>query len=86
MVEGYPTSLKALTLQKPAEPRKPVYNDVRIVEKSIPVLKRGEVLVRINAAGFNHREVCSGCIAKGDECDFTLALDPQRPVSRDCLQ
>ncbi len=48
MVEGYPTSLKALTLQKPAEPRKPVYNDVRIVEKSIPVLKRGEVLVRIN--------------------------------------
>ncbi|KAI9446190.1 hypothetical protein H4582DRAFT_1904173 [Lactarius indigo] len=57
MVERYPTLLKALTLQKPAEPRKPVYNDVCIVEKSVPVLKRGEVLVLINAAGFNHREL-----------------------------
>ncbi|KAH9079685.1 hypothetical protein EDB83DRAFT_2504048 [Lactarius deliciosus] len=57
MVERYPTLLKALTLQKPAEPRKPVYNDVCIVEKPVPVLKRGEVLVRINAAGFNHREL-----------------------------
>ncbi|KAI9459452.1 chaperonin 10-like protein [Lactarius psammicola] len=57
MAEGHPTSLKALTLQRPAEPRNPVYNDVHIVEKSVPVLKRGQVLVRINAAGFNHREL-----------------------------
>jgi hypothetical protein len=62
MVERYPTSLKALILQKPSGPRKTVYNDVHIVQKSVPVLKRGEVLVRITAAGFNHREVCSGCI------------------------
>lgn len=69
MVEKY---LKALTLQKPSGPRKPVYNDVHIVEKSIPVLKRGQVLVRITAAGFNHREVCLGSMATGGGCDFTL--------------
>ena len=59
MVEGYPTLLKALVLQPPSELRKPTINDVRIVERPVPALKRGEILVRINAAGFNHREVCS---------------------------
>jgi D-arabinose 1-dehydrogenase-like Zn-dependent alcohol dehydrogenase len=62
MAERYPTSLRALVLQKTSEPRKPVYHNVRIVEKSVPALKPGEVLVRINAAGFNHREVGSGCV------------------------
>jgi NADPH:quinone reductase-like Zn-dependent oxidoreductase len=59
MVQGYPTSLKALILQKQADTRKPVHNDVHIVERPVPVLSAGEVLVRINAAGFNHREVGS---------------------------
>ena len=62
MVEGYPTSLKALILPKPSEPRRHAYNHVCIAEKSVPVLKPGEVLVRINAAGFNHREVRSGLV------------------------
>ena len=62
MAVRYPTSLKALVLQKPSEHRKPVYHNVRIVEKSIPGLKPGELLVRINAAGFNHREVGMGCV------------------------
>jgi len=82
---GYPTSFRALLLQKPEEPRNPPYNDVRIIEKPIPVLKRGQVLVRINAAGFNHREVCSRSTARGNVCEFALALDSQRPVSWNCF-
>jgi NADPH:quinone reductase-like Zn-dependent oxidoreductase len=54
-----PSSLKALILlNQPEAPSKPAYYDVRVVERPVPALKRGEVLVKINAAGFNHREVC----------------------------
>ena len=79
-------------MQKPSDPRKPVYHNVRIVEKSLPVLKPGEALVRINAAGFNHREVCAGCADYMDtnvmECDFyfVLALDSQRSISGNCIR
>lgn len=62
MAERYPTSLRALVLQKTSEHRKPVYHNVRIVEKLVPGLKPGELLVRINAAGFNHREVGLDCV------------------------
>ncbi|KAH9980946.1 NAD-P-binding protein [Lactifluus volemus] len=57
MLNGYPTSFKALTLQTQTDTHNPVYHDVRIVERSIPTLRCGEVLVRISAAGFNHREL-----------------------------
>ena len=64
MVNGYPTSFKALILQPQTDSRKPVYHDVRIIERSIPTLRYGEVLVRITAAGFNHREVGLGSGSK----------------------
>jgi NADPH:quinone reductase-like Zn-dependent oxidoreductase len=55
----FPSSSKALVLQNQLEQQnKSRYNDVRIVERPIPALKPGEILVKINAAGFNHREVC----------------------------
>ncbi len=61
----FPSSFKALVLQNQREQQnKSLYNDARIVEKPIPALKPGEILVKINAAGFNHREVCSGIIRK----------------------
>ena len=56
----FPSSFKALVLQNKREQQnKSLYHDVRIVEGSIPALKPGEILVKINAAGFNYREVCS---------------------------
>lgn len=56
-----PSSFKALILQtQPEAPSKPTYNDVHVVERPLPALKHGEVLVKINAAGFNRREVCPG--------------------------
>jgi hypothetical protein len=53
----FPSSFKALVLQNQREQGNSVYHDVRIVERPIPALKHGEILVKINAAGFNHREV-----------------------------
>ncbi|KAI0293558.1 hypothetical protein BC826DRAFT_1141641 [Russula brevipes] len=51
-------SLKALILQNKLEPvRQSAYHDVCIVERPIPALKPGEVLVKINAAGFNHKDL-----------------------------
>jgi NADPH:quinone reductase-like Zn-dependent oxidoreductase len=56
----FPSSFQALVLQNQREQQnKSLYHDVRLVERPILALKPGEILVKINAAGFNHREVCS---------------------------
>jgi hypothetical protein len=71
----FPSSFEALVLQNQREQQnKSLYHDVRIVERPIPALKPGEILVKINAAGFNHREVCSGITQKmGGRCgDLSL--------------
>ncbi len=66
----FPSSFKALILQNAHEKQnKSLYHDVGIVERPIPALKPGEILVKINAAGFNHREVCSGITLRmGGRC------------------
>ncbi|KAF8491049.1 hypothetical protein F5888DRAFT_1807678 [Russula emetica] len=54
----FPSSFETLVLQNQRKQQnKSLYNDVRIVERPIPALKPGELLVKINAAGFNHREL-----------------------------
>jgi hypothetical protein len=55
-----PSSFKALVLQKLLEQGESVYHDVRIVKRPIPAPKHGEILVKINGAGFNHGELCLG--------------------------
>ena len=75
VTQQFPTSFEALVLQdQPKQQNKSLYNDVRIVERPIPALKPGEILVKINAAGFNHREVRSGINRKmGGRCgDLSL--------------
>jgi NADPH:quinone reductase-like Zn-dependent oxidoreductase len=42
---------------------------VCIVERPIPALKPGEVLVKINAAGFNHKDVRCPRITHESEWD-----------------
>lgn len=34
--------------------------DARLIERAIPELKESEVLVRMEAVAFNHRDVCLG--------------------------
>jgi NADPH:quinone reductase-like Zn-dependent oxidoreductase len=52
-----PKSTKAIVLKQSPSTSKPVYNDAVLEEKPIPPLKEGEILIRIGAAGFNHRDV-----------------------------
>lgn len=54
----YPKETKAIVLEKAAEGGPFVYDAV-LKTLPVPELKEGEVLVRMAAAGFNHREVCS---------------------------
>jgi hypothetical protein len=51
----FPSSFEVLVSQNPRDQQnKHLYHDVRIVERPIPALKPSEILVKINAAGFNH--------------------------------
>lgn len=52
-----PKYTKALTLRQSSVERKPTYHDVVLESRSLPPLKTGELLVRINAAAFNHKDV-----------------------------
>ncbi|KAL1707146.1 hypothetical protein EV121DRAFT_278204 [Schizophyllum commune] len=52
-----PRTTRSVIIQKQASAKKPVYHDAVIVEREIPALQRGEVLVRMLAAAYNHREV-----------------------------
>lgn len=51
-----PTETKALVLAKSKDG--PLYYDAVLRTLPIPALQKGQVLVRMGAAGFNHREVC----------------------------
>jgi NADPH:quinone reductase-like Zn-dependent oxidoreductase len=54
-----PQTTKALILQRSNVQQKPAYDEVVLVEKPIPSLKEGEVLVRMAAVALNHRDVSS---------------------------
>lgn len=53
--------MKALIVRQSQSPpdRKPVYHDASLEDKPVPQLQPGQVLVKINAVAFNHRDVCS---------------------------
>lgn len=52
-----PRFTKALVLRKSAAVQKPVYNDAKVESREIPSLRPSEVLVKVGAAAFNHREL-----------------------------
>jgi hypothetical protein len=55
MPQSYPTNTRALCLAK-AE-NGPFFYDTVIKTLPVPALKSGEVLVRMGAASFNHKDV-----------------------------
>ncbi|KAJ6539836.1 NAD(P)-binding protein [Mycena vulgaris] len=57
MAPSLPRTTKALVLQKSPAARKPLYHDAIVQEQPIPALKPGEVLVKMGAVAFNHREL-----------------------------
>ncbi|KAJ7926262.1 hypothetical protein B0H13DRAFT_1973244 [Mycena leptocephala] len=52
-----PRTTKALVLQKSPAGRKPLFHDAVVQEQSIPALKPGEILVKMGAVAFNHRDL-----------------------------
>ena len=51
-----PTYIKALTIQKATVPNKPTYDAV-LTNQPISPPKPGEVVVKLGAVGFNHKDV-----------------------------
>ena len=67
------STFKAFVLQNQREQHnESLHNHVRIVERPSPTLKPGEIHVKINVAGFNHREVCSAFAQKWEGAAVTF--------------
>lgn len=81
-----PTSTKVITVRESPKDRKPRYHDAALEHRAVPSLQKGQVLVKIGAAAFNHRDVRTGVLA-GVVClmcvcePVGLGLDPQGHVS-----
>ena len=82
-----PTKTRALIIREAEKSGRRALYDAVVVEKDIPSLKQGELLVKIGAAGFNHREVSMGrsLITTSNSCIewYTIALDSDGSLSRD---
>ncbi|KAJ7147790.1 hypothetical protein C8R43DRAFT_889419 [Mycena crocata] len=57
MAPKIPRTTKALILQKSPPARKPLFHDAVVQEQLIPALKSGELLVKMGAVAFNHRDL-----------------------------
>ncbi|KAJ7205492.1 hypothetical protein GGX14DRAFT_522625 [Mycena pura] len=57
MSSKLPRASRALVLHKSPADRSPPYHDIAVKEQLIPALQAGQVLVKIAAAAFNHREL-----------------------------
>ncbi|KAJ6537728.1 hypothetical protein B0H19DRAFT_1180732 [Mycena capillaripes] len=52
-----PRTTKALVVRKSPVGRKPLFHDAVVQEQSIPTLKPGEIIVKMDAVAFNHRDL-----------------------------
>ena len=52
-----PKYTKALILQESTVPREPTYHDAVLTKRPISPPKPGEVVVKLGAVGFNHKDV-----------------------------
>ena len=76
-----PKRSKAIVVRK-ADQSGPYKFDTVLEDRDVPPLKDGQVLIKIEAAGFNHREV--GYFRSFARLLLTcLGLDPERSVPRD---
>ncbi|KAJ6462464.1 hypothetical protein C8R45DRAFT_1064429 [Mycena sanguinolenta] len=57
MSSKLPHTTKALVLRKSPPGRTPLFHDAVVQEQAIPALKPGEVLVKMGAVAFNHRDL-----------------------------
>jgi hypothetical protein len=53
-----PKSTRALVLRESPIVKPQTYNDAKLEERPIRALKAGELLVKMRAVSFNHKDVC----------------------------
>lgn len=60
MTSQLPVSTRSLVLYKSsvAAPPGKVYHDAKLEHRRLQPLKSNEILVKVGAAAFNHRDVC----------------------------
>ena len=63
-----PSHTKALVVKQSPPDRKPLYHDAVLEDQPLPQLMPGQVLVKINAAAFNHRDVSKHSIIIYEYC------------------
>ena len=85
-----PQRCKAIVLRKAKDQNGPYKLDAVLEERDVPSLRDGQVLVKIEAAGFNHREVGLWYAFVAQLSSTCLGLDPERSVPRyhhwECLR
>jgi hypothetical protein len=57
MSSNLPTITKAVVMQESKFPRKPLYHDASLIDRPLLPPKPGEVVVKMGAVGFNHKDV-----------------------------
>lgn len=57
MAVRLPKETRALVVSKSLAETKPLYHDAMVEKRPIPTLQRGQVLVKMGAVAFNHRDV-----------------------------
>ena len=57
MTVRLPKETRTLVLKKSPADRKPLYHDAVIEKRPMPTLQRGQILVKMGAVAFNHRDV-----------------------------
>ena len=55
--QSLPTHTKKLIVKEADVPSKPVFHDAALVSQPLAEPKQGEVVVKIAAAAFNHKDV-----------------------------
>lgn len=76
-----PRFTKSLTVKKAPAQSNPVYHEAVIEQKPLPALKKGEILVKIGAAAFNHRDVSgANLVSKEYLKAIEQGLDTQRTI------
>lgn len=56
-MDKLPTHTKAVVLQESKVPRTPLYHDAPVVKRPLSYPKPGEVVVKMGAVAFNHKDV-----------------------------
>lgn len=52
-----PTNTKVIIIEESKVPRKPLYHDASLIDRPLSPPKPGEVVVKMAAVGFNHKDV-----------------------------